>query len=347
VNRLCYLRIRAIQPREIVASAVIGLLLLGPLALLAQQKPEPATEKPIQPPVLRDPHEPSNRGQDPSTSSSPREAGKWEREYPSGYSGPSGIVPPDPGEGIHFVPVPDRWRIGYPEWNRHEPIVEGHPRLIDDPLKPLPDDDFPYVLGHRLDPYHQNVLKGDYPLIGQDIFLNLTAATIMTLESRDVPTPTTPFESTVQPGQEEFFGDPDQFFYRQNFLLSFDIFHGDAGFKQPDWRVRMSMIYNLNYLDVDELGIVNPDVRQGTTRYRDDYALEEWFVESKLADTSPYYDTLSVRAGSQFFVSDFRGFIFSDVNRAVRVFGTQESNRGQFNAIWFDQAEKEDRKSVV
>jgi len=309
--------------------------------LLDDDPPSNSTNAPIEPPILRDPHQQRGPAQDLSLESSPEEAGLWPRNYPPGYSGPSGIVPSDPGEGIHFVPVEDRWRIGYPEWNRHEPYVMGHPRLIDDPFKELPEDDFPFVKGRMLDPYHQNILKGDYPLIGQDTFLNLTAATIMTLESRDVPTPTTPFESTVLPGQEEFFGDPDQFFYRQDFLLSFDIFHGTDGFKQPDWRVRMSMIYNLNYLDVDELGIVNPDVREGTTRYRDDFALEEWFVESKLADTSPYYDTLSIRAGSQLFVSDFRGFIFSDVNRAVRIFGTQEANRGQFNVIWFDQAEKQ------
>ena len=39
-------------------------------------------------------------------------------------------------------------------------------------------------------------------------------------------------------------------------------------------------------------------------------------------------------------MSDFRGFIFSDTNRAVRLFGTRWSNRHQFNLIWFDQQEK-------
>ncbi len=63
-------------------------------------------------------------------------------------------------------------------------------------------------------------------------------------------------------------------------------------------------------LNVDELAVVNPDVRAGTSRFRQILAPEEWFVEAKLADTSPYYDFASVRAGSQFFVSDFRGFLF-------------------------------------
>jgi hypothetical protein len=185
------------------------------------------------------------------------------------------------------------------------------------------------------------VLKGDYPILGQHTFLNMTATTRAILEHRQVPTPTTPFESTQDPFQEEFFGSPNQFFYTQDFLLSFDLFHGDAAFKPVDWRLKVTGIYNVNYLDVEELAIVNPDVRAGTTRDRDDLALEEWFFETKLADLSPHYDFLSVRGGSQLFVSDFRGFIFADTNRGVRLFGNRHANRDQFNVIWLDQTEKE------
>jgi hypothetical protein len=60
-----------------------------------------------------------------------------------------------------------------------------------------------------------------------------------------------------------------------------------------------------------------------------------------LADLSPHYDFVSARGGSQFFVSDFRGFVFSDINRAVRIFGSRFSNRDQFNLLWYDQTEKE------
>src|SRR5262249_34398324 len=69
--------------------------------------------------------------------------------------------------------------------------------------------------------------------------------------------------------------------------------------------------------------------------------LQEWFVEKKLADLSPNFDFVSVRLGSQPFVSDFRGFIFNDVNRAARLFGTTEANRNQFNLVYFDQQEKD------
>ena len=40
-------------------------------------------------------------------------------------------------------------------------------------------------------------------------------------------------------------------------------------------------------------------------------------------------------------MSDFRGFIFNDTNRAVRLFGTRLSNRDQFNVLFFDQLEKD------
>ena len=51
----------------------------------------------------------------------------------------------------------------------------------------------------------------------------------------------------------------------------------------------------------ESLMVVNPNVEAGTTRARQDFALEEWFVETKLADLSVNYDFVSLRAGSQLF----------------------------------------------
>jgi hypothetical protein len=253
---------------------------------------------------------------------------RWPVDPPLGYSGPSGILPRDAQESSHFVPMEDRWRIGLPEWDRYG---QEHPFLFE----------YPYVEGSLWDPYHQNVLKGDYPMLGQHTFFVLSATENMLLEARQVPTPTTPFESTGDPDQEEFFGDPDQFFLNNKLVLSLELNHGDAAFKPVDWRIKLTQIYNINHLVVDELAIVNPDVRRGTARFRQDYATEEYFVEAKLADLSPDYDFLSVRAGSQPFVSDFRGFLFADINRGVRLFGTRNANRDQFNLMWLDQTEKE------
>ena len=263
------------------------------------------------------------------------EAPPWEGEpvistpwqVPSGFSGPSGVAPVEHQQDSHFVPVPDRWRIGFPAWDRYGP---DHSVL--EPQDPF-EEDAPYVRGWLRNPYRQNVIKGDYPIIGQHTFLNVTATSFSNIEFRQVPTPTTPFESTPDPGQEDFFGDPDQFFLSHDLKLSFEMFHGDAGFKPFDWQARITPVFNINYLDVEELGVVSPDVRRGTHRFRNYETIEEWFVETKLLDTSPYYDFTSLRVGSQPFVSDFRGFIFADINRGARLFGTRNANRDQFNLI--------------
>ena len=58
-----------------------------------------------------------------------------------------------------------------------------------------------------------------------------------------------------------------QFFLGQTFRFSFDLFHGDTSFRPVDWRIRVTPAVNLNYFKVRELGVVNPDVRQGTIDY--------------------------------------------------------------------------------
>ena len=249
-------------------------------------------------------------------------------EPPIGYTGPSSVLPREGQSDAHFVPVEDRWRIGYPAWDRYG---KGHPV----------GDDYPYAPGRILDPFNQNVLKGDFPITGQHMFLDISALAFSFQEFRQIPTATTPFESTARPFELNFFGRPNQFFTTNFFALSFDLFHGDAAFKPSDWQIRLTPTFNVNNLSVKELGIVSPNVLQGTTRTREFWALQEAFVETKLADTSPDYDFTSVRVGTQPFNSDFRGFLFTDINRAVRLFGTRNANRDQCNLAYFRQWEKD------
>lgn len=247
---------------------------------------------------------------------------------PAGFTGGTSIDPTERQNTDHFVPIEDRWRIGTPLSDRYG---KGHP----------PVDDYPFIQGAWWDPYNQNVLKGDYPIAGQDVFMRLGFRTQNIAEYRQTPIPTTPTEATQNPGEFEFFGNPNQFFFTQYNSASIDLFKGDSVFRPFDWRIKANVIFNQNYLKVYELGVVSPDVTDGTNRHRTFWALEEWFYESKIADTSPNYDFVSVRAGSQFFTSDFRGFIFSDTNRAVRLFGNRLSNQDQYNILWFDQTEKD------
>ena len=217
-------------------------------------------------------------------------------------------------EGEDFQPYTDRWRIVPP------------PYEVD-------------VTGSLWDPYNQNILKGDRPIIGNDIFLNLGATVDTLLEYRKLPTPCG--VSAARPNCEEFFGKPQQFFLNNNVVLSADLFQGLTAFKPFDWRVRTTFVGNVNYLNVKETGIVNPDVRKGTTRTDGLATLQEGFAEYKIADLSPNFDFVSVRGGIQPFNSDFRGFVFSDTNLGARLFGNFQSNRNQFNFAYFNQREKD------
>jgi hypothetical protein len=244
-----------------------------------------------------------------------------------GFAGQSGVMPRS-GNNNEFDTIEDRWRIGFPEWDRYD---MGHPRVFD----------YPYQLGRWYDPYRQNVLKGDYPIIGQHTFFEFTGEASTFVEGRMIPTATTPFESTARPFTTDFFGRSGQFVLSELVTASFDLFHGDAAFKPVDWRLKLTPAFNYNQLNVQELAVVSPDVRKGTDRYRSWSTLQEWFGEVKLADLSPQYDFVSVRAGSQPFTSDFRGFIFSDVNRGVRIFGNYDGNRTQYNLAYFRQLDKD------
>jgi hypothetical protein len=147
--------------------------------------------------------------------------------------------------------------------------------------------------------------------------------------------------STASPSAPEFFGDGQQIFTTPRASVSLELFQGQAAFRPKTWALKTAGSFNLNYLKLRENNNVNVDVREGQTRRRQDFALEEAFGEVKLADLSSHFDTLSLRAGIQPFVSDFRGFVFNDTNLGARLFGNLDDNRWQYNAAYFDLLEKE------
>lgn len=191
----------------------------------------------------------------------------------------------------------------------------------------------------RWDPYHQSRWKGDLPFRGDDLFLVLTGVSDTLLEARQLPTPSG--VSTDRQGSLEFFGRDGQGFGVQQVSVSADLFKGRTAFRPIDWRVKATLAANLNAVKVAENAVVKPDVRDGASRVRGFFALQELFGEYKLRDLSPNYDFVSVRAGIQPFSSDFRGFIFTDTNLGVRLFGNYHSNRDQFNLAFFERLEKD------
>ena len=223
--------------------------------------------------------------------------------------------------------TPDRWRITFPEYDRYgDRGARGR--------------DIPFKRGRWWDPYNQNVLKGDYPIKGDKLFMILTAVSSTNIEQRRAPTPSS--VSTADPLSAEFFGRPEEFAAAETVQFSFELFHGDTTFKPRDWAIKFSPTFSVpNYLNARENGVVNIDVRRGTNRTDWHASLEEAFGEVKLADINANYDFVSVRAGIQPFVSDFRGFIFSDNNLGARVFGAFDNNRYQFNAAYFSMLEKD------
>jgi len=198
--------------------------------------------------------------------------------------------------------------------------------------------DTPYVKGHWYDPFNRNRIKGDYPIIGQRWFFNFTGTSEAGFDGRRLPVPSG--LNSVDPGSSGFFGRGEQAFVSENLRLSFDLFRGDTSFRPVDFRIRLTPEINLNFLQTRERGIVNIDTRQGTNRFDSHVGLQEAFVEAKLRDLSPNYDFVSVRAGIQQFTSDFRGFLFSEEQPGVRIFGNLRSNRLAYNLAWFHLLEK-------
>lgn len=230
------------------------------------------------------------------------------------------------GEGLlpASQPEPNRWFIGFGRWKRYAD----------------PSTETTYQSELRLwHPYVQSIFKGDAPILGQDIFLNITAEDFFQFEARKLPTPSG--VSAERPNSSEFFGRGDQLFYANDFSIGLDLFKGETAFKPIEWALRVLGVYNHNFLEVEERNVVNPNPQQGTTREKEFFSLQEAFGEIHLRDLSSNYDFISLRAGIQPFVSDFRGFIFNDTNLGVRIFGNYDNNRWQYNVAAFDMLEKD------
>jgi hypothetical protein len=264
-------------------------------------------------------------------------------EFQAEAQKPEAFNPPDTGEAtgsigndsVESAPqmfgdrreVRDRWRIGFPEYDRYGD-KGGRGR------------DIPFKRNRWFDPYNQSVLKGDYPIFGNDIFFVLSAVSTSQLEIRRTPAPTN--VSSANPDSNNFFGRPESLSFNQTLQVSFEMFKGDTTFRPREWAIKISPTFSVpNYLNARENGIVNIDVRRGTNRVDMHASLEEAFAEYKLFDVNKNYDFVSVRAGIQPFVSDFRGFIYSDNNLGARLFGGFSNNKSQFNLAYFRQIEKD------
>ena len=227
---------------------------------------------------------------------------------------------PTPADNFSLEPY--RWTVAMPAWLRYK--TPG---------------DYPYVQSHWYDPFNRNRWKGDYPILGQQWFLKFTGTSFTDFDLRRLPTPSG--LGSQNPNSQQFFGGDQQTSVGQTFLFSFNLFRGDTSFRPIDFQLRFTPAVNLNFLQTQERGIVNVNVEAGTNRFDAHVGLQEGFFELKLHDLSPNFDFVSVRGGIQQFTSDFRGFIFSDEEPGVRIFGNLRSNRINYNLAYFFMLEKD------
>ena len=162
-----------------------------------------------------------------------------------------------------------------------------------------------------LDPYNQNPLKGDMPIVGNNLFMVWTLLTI--------PTVTASSQGNTTPQSNN------------KIITALEFFHGDTVFKPKDWSIKSSF-----------QSVVNRGNNQ-----LNDIALLDLFGEVKLGDISPWYDFIATRGGIQPFNSDFNGFIFKDINLGVHLFGEMQQNRYQWSMAYFNQRKKSPGKGLT
>lgn len=210
-----------------------------------------------------------------------------------------------------FVRTPDRWRLFYK--------------------------------GKWYDPYNQNVLKADVPIFGgpgEHWFIDVAAVSDTLFEGRNLPIPVGG-PSTQRPGSNNTFGRYRQFMAVENLLTSIALIKGNTAFKPPDLEFRITPVWSLNYADVEETSALRVDPQRSSERWDNHMGLQELFIDYHLGNVSHRYDFVSVRAGIQPFISDFRGFLYNVQEPGVRLFGNLQNNHWQYNLAWFSRLDKD------
>lgn len=236
-----------------------------------------------------------------------------------------GAVRPPPPEAFPAdeFPVPDRWRL-----------IET----------------LGLVKERWFDPYHQNTLKGDrpinrkkvpwLPLMGDDWFFVANAVSDTVVEPRSFPIPVG-VQTTDRPGAVDVFGRSNSLVLSQTFIAGVALIKGSTAYKPPDVEYRLTLAYNINHVQVPERRVLYVEPSRGTKRTDQFLGVQEAFFDYHLRNTSDRYDFESVRIGIQPFQADFRGFLFQDNQLGVRLFGTRDNNRVQFNLAAFWRLEKD------
>ncbi len=290
----------------------------------------------------------ANEAPPPSPTPEQTEAEKdWEQDSP----------PVDPGI------IEGRGRPGYTA-PLPDPIVQDNkgavrappPQAFPKDQLPIPDrwrliESLGLVRENLLDPYNQNTYKGDrpinrekvpwLPITGDDWFFvaNLISDTVY--EPRSFPIPVG-VQTTERPDRNDVFGDTFSQVFSQTFLAGFALLKGSTTYMPPTVEYRVTLAYNVNYVDVPERRVLFVEPSRPSERLDSFLGVQEAFIDYHFArfDNSRF-DFISIRGGIQPFQSDFRGFLFNDQQLGVRLFGSRDNNRFQFNIGAFWRLEKD------
>lgn len=237
-------------------------------------------------------------------------------------------------------PVPDRWRIVTslcPTKTGDKSIYALYPNLSN-------------VCRSKLDPYHQNILKGDRPLPEgkrpgflkeDDWFFVANVISDTVVEPRSFPTPVG-VQTTSRPDSLDVFGRADSLVLAQTVIAGVALIKGETTYKPPAIEYRLTLAAQVNHVDVNERRILFVEPSKPTHRTDHFVGVQEAFIDYHLGqyDTSRY-DFISLRAGIQPMQADFRGFLFQDNQLGIRLFGNRDNNRIQFNLGAFWRLEKD------
>lgn len=232
------------------------------------------------------------------------------------------------------LPIPDRWRLV----TAFCPVQEIYVAIQN-------------VCHSQWDPYHQNLLKGDrplplgelpgwFPLNGNDWFLTLSAVSDTVIEPRAFPIPVG-VQTSERPDSNNVFGRPNSLVLSQTFIAGIALTKGMTAFKPPDVEYRVTLAYNLNFVDVPERRVLFVEPSRPSHRFDHWLGVQEAFIDKHLGNDSDRYDFHSIRIGIQPFQTDFRGFLFNDSQLGVRLFGNRDNNRFQYNLAAFWRLEKD------
>jgi len=233
-------------------------------------------------------------------------------------------APPPEAFPTDQIPIPDRWRL-----------IES----------------LGIVKERWFDPYNQNTYKGDrpinpdkvpwLPIEGRDWFFIVNAVSDTVFEPRTFPIPVG-VQTTRDPDRLDVFGKSFSPVFSQTFIGGVALLKGSTAFVPPSVEYRVTLAYNINYVDVPEKRVLLVEPSAPSHRFDQFLGVQEAFVDYHLSQfDNARFDFISLRAGIQPFQSDFRGFLFQDQQLGFRLFGNRDNNRLQFNLGAFWRLEKD------